>query len=289
MRVEDLSRRLGRVLALDRLSFTVDRGSLFGVLGNDGAGKSTLLHILSGQLKATRGRVFVLGCDVKEGLSAQRRVGTVSERLPLQKDLTLHQHVRLLADARGLPADEAEDRFDQLAERLFLTPDLPMRTGSLPAGARKRAAIALALLHQPELLLLDEPSTSLDVYDQLLFFDLFQELCAAGTTVVFTTSRPDEAEGCHRLLLLRAGRGVAEGSPLQLKMHHAAAIGKAAAPRSTAAIDRDARSTAAIDRDARSTAAIDRDARSAAAIDRDARCAAAIDLPTLAEVAAGLL
>jgi ABC-2 type transport system ATP-binding protein len=212
IRVEKLSRRFGSFLAVDQISFEVTAGSIFGLLGANGAGKSTTIRMLCGLLAPSGGEAWVAGLNVAAQPEAvKRRIGYMSQEFSLYRDLTVRENLEFFAGIYAVPlAPEVlqqgnlEDSASQLA-------------GLLPGGHRQRLALACALLHDPQIVFLDEPTGGVDPVSRRRFWDRIYELSALGKTVVVTTHYLDEAEYCHHLLLMHAGRIVAQGSPSGLK------------------------------------------------------------------------
>lgn len=218
---EELTRRFGRILAVDQVSFTADKGRIFGLLGENGAGKTTIVHLLTGLLIPTAGRVRVLGLDPgRRPRGLRRLLGYVPQRVQLTPGLALADQVRLFSDAKNVQHLKAERSFGELARRLGFADDLQRLPEQLPAGVQKRAALALALMLEPELLLCDEATVGVDLYDRLLFFELFHELTQRGTSVFLTTHRPEEVESCHRVAFLHRARLLCAGAPADLKVQH---------------------------------------------------------------------
>jgi ABC-2 type transport system ATP-binding protein len=220
VRVEDVTRRFGAFVAADRVSFDVPRGQIFGFLGPNGSGKSTTIRILAGLLAPTSGRVTGFGgLDVaKDTERWKQRIGYMSQKFSLYLDLTVEENLRFFGMVYGLAARELRDRVRQLAARLRFEPLLPSPTSALSTGQRQRVALAASLLHEPELLFLDEPTGGVDPRGRRMFWDLIYELAASrGMTVLVTTHYMDEAEQCDRLAFILHGRIVAQGEPTELK------------------------------------------------------------------------
>jgi ABC-2 type transport system ATP-binding protein len=205
--VRELTRSFGGFVAVDRVSFAVRSGEVFGFLGSNGAGKTTTIRMLCGLLAPSTGSATVLGLDVARDANAlKRRIGYMSQRFSLYTDLTVDENLRFWGGAQGL----AGRRLDERADWAVAMADLTGRRGTLvrelPVGFRQRLALGAALLHDPPLVFLDEPTGGVDPEARRRFWDLIDELSAAGTTVFVTTHYMDEAERCHRVALMHAGR-----------------------------------------------------------------------------------
>jgi ABC-2 type transport system ATP-binding protein len=218
--VRDLTRRFGSFVAVDHVSFDLPRGIVFGVLGPNGAGKSTTIRMLAGLLAPTGGTVRGLGgLDVARDTEAwKRRIGYMSQRFSLYTDLTVQENLRFFGRVYGLAAGRLAARIGEVTARLHIDGLRDSPTATLSTGQRQRVALAAALLHEPELLFLDEPTGGVDPHGRRIFWDLIYELAAdRGMTVVVTTHYMDEAEQCDRLLFFLDGLAIADGSPLELK------------------------------------------------------------------------
>jgi ABC-2 type transport system ATP-binding protein len=220
VRVQDVTRRFGSFVAADRVSFDVPRGQIFGFLGPNGSGKSTTIRMLAGLLMPTSGRVTGLGgLDVARDTERwKQRIGYMSQKFSLYLDLKVEENLRFFGLVYGLDPRALKARIRDLAERLKFAPLLGSLTGTLSTGQRQRVALAAALLHEPELLFLDEPTGGVDPRGRRMFWDLIYELAAErGMTVLVTTHYMDEAEQCDRLAFILRGRIIAEGEPEELK------------------------------------------------------------------------
>ena len=218
--VRDVTRRFGDFTAVDKVSFDIPRGGIFGFLGPNGSGKSTTIRMLAGLLAPTAGRITGLGgLDVtKDTERWKHRLGYMSQKFSLYLDLTVIENLRFFGAIYGLASGPLEERIGALAARLTFEPLLPAQTGTLSTGQRQRVALAAALLHEPELLFLDEPTGGVDPKGRRQFWDLIDELTATrGMTVLVTTHYMDEAEQCARLVLILDGQLVANGTPTEIK------------------------------------------------------------------------
>jgi ABC-2 type transport system ATP-binding protein len=216
--VTHLERTFGAFRAVDDVSFHVERGEIFGYLGANGAGKSTTIRMLSGLLAPSGGKALVAGYDVgKEPDEVKASIGYMSQKFSLYTDLTVAQNFDFFGGIYGLPRKHVKRRVQELSESLSLGPLLSELTGSLPGGLRQRVALASALLHEPEIVFLDEPTAGVDPVSRRAFWALIRELANAGTTIFVTTHYMDEAEYCARIGMMVAGRLVALDTPSALK------------------------------------------------------------------------
>jgi ABC-2 type transport system ATP-binding protein len=216
--LHELSKRFGAFTAVDRVSLTVAEGEIFGFLGANGAGKSTTIRMLCGLLRPSSGSGRVLGIDVAadpEGV--KRRIGYMSQRFSLYDDLTVAQNLRFFGGVYGLRGQEAREREAWAVEMAGLEGKQDRLTGELPGGWKQRLALACAVLHRPRVVFLDEPTSGVDPISRRRFWRLIDEMSAEGITVFVTTHYLDEAEYCHRLALIHAGRLVALGTTGELK------------------------------------------------------------------------
>jgi ABC-2 type transport system ATP-binding protein len=218
VQVENLTRRFGAREAVSGLSFEVARGQIFGVLGPNGSGKSTLFRILATMLAPSEGAVRVAGFDVTAQPDQVRaRIGVVFQSFSLDRKLTVAENLTAQGHLYGLSGAGLRDRMQASMTRLGLLERRRDLVGTLSGGLQRRVEIAKALLHRPEALLMDEPSTGLDPGARRELWQYIEELGAEGATVLATTHILDEADRCDRLLLMHEGRRVAEGTPAELK------------------------------------------------------------------------
>ena len=218
IRTMDLSKRFGSFVAVDRVSFDVAAGSIFGLLGANGAGKSTTIRMLCGLLSSSSGTAEVAGLDINrnpEGV--KRRIGYMSQRFSLYDDLTVEENIRFFGGVYGLSNRELADRQRETVSRAGLHGRERTLTRELSGGWKQRLALGCAMLHHPGIVFLDEPTGGTDPISRRLFWDVINDLAEAGTTVLVTTHYLDEAEYCNELVLMHAGRIVAKGSPGTLK------------------------------------------------------------------------
>ena len=220
LQVRGLTRRFGAFTAVDAVDFDVPRGKVFGFLGPNGSGKSTTIRMLTGLLAPTAGSATGFGgLDVvRDAEKWKTGLGYMSQKFSLYIDLTVEENLRFFGSIYGLPAARLSERVGALSKRLGFEGLMPLMTEGLSTGQRQRVALAAALLHEPELLFLDEPTGGVDPKGRRLFWDLIYELAAErGMTVLVTTHYMDEAEQCDRLAFILNGKLIAEGTPHDLK------------------------------------------------------------------------
>lgn len=216
--VRDLVKRFGAFTAVDGVSFEVQRGEVVGYLGANGSGKTTTMRLLMGLLRPTAGSAMVLGLDVAHDAERIRpRVGYMSQKFALYEDLTVRENLAFYGGLYGLPPAELPNRLLVLTERIGLAGREDVLAGELSGGWRQRLALGIALVHGPDLLLLDEPTSGVDPAARRAFWNLIYEVAEEGATVLVTTHYMDEAEHCQRLGIMRAGRLLAWGAPAELK------------------------------------------------------------------------
>ena len=216
--VTDLTRTFGDFVAVDHVSFDVGQGEIFGFLGSNGAGKSTTIRMLCGLLKPTSGTALVDGIDVsRDPEGVKRRIGYMSQRFSLYERLTVDQNIRFFGGIYGLDAERLERRRSFVIKMAGLEGREQARAADLAGGWRQRLALGCAILHEPAIVFLDEPTGGVDPVSRRRFWDLIDQLAAAGVTVLVTTHYLDEAEHCHRLAIINAGRLAAIGSTAELK------------------------------------------------------------------------
>ena len=213
--VHNLTRRFGNFVAVDNISFEVSAGEVFGFLGANGAGKTTAIKMLIGLLAPTAGEARVAGLDiVKQTEQIRRRIGYMSQRFSLYEDLTVLENIALYGGIYGLSDDEIAQRSSSMLESLGLIDDL---VGRLPPGWKQKLAFSVALLHEPAVVFLDEPTGGVDPITRRQFWELIYAAADRGTTVFVTTHYMDEAEYCDRISIMVDGRIVTIGSPSELK------------------------------------------------------------------------
>ncbi|HUQ48801.1 MAG TPA: ABC transporter ATP-binding protein [Gemmatimonadaceae bacterium] len=213
--VKDLTRRFGDFTAVDNITFDVGAGEVFGFLGANGAGKTTAIKMLIGLLAPTSGSAHVAGLDVAtQTEQIRRRIGYMSQKFSLYEDLTVLENIALYGGIYGLTSRLIAERSSTMLETLGLTNQL---VGKLPLGWKQKLAFSVALLHEPAVIFLDEPTGGVDPITRRQFWELIYEAAAKGTTVFVTTHYMDEAEYCDRISIMVDGRIVTLGSPRQLK------------------------------------------------------------------------
>jgi ABC-2 type transport system ATP-binding protein len=213
--VEDLTRRFGDFTAVDDISFQVAAGEVFGFLGANGAGKTTAIKMLIGLLAPTSGKAHVAGLDVKTQMEQiRRRIGYMSQRFSLYEDLTVLENIALYGGIYGLTNSQIKERSSAMLGSLGLTDDL---VGRLPLGWKQKLAFSVALLHEPAVVFLDEPTGGVDPITRRQFWELIYAAAARGTTVFVTTHYMDEAEYCDRISIMVDGHIGAIGTPRELK------------------------------------------------------------------------
>jgi len=214
----ELTRTFGDFTAVDRISFSVARGEVFGFLGANGAGKTTAIRILIGLLAPSSGSARVAGHDVAtEADAVKRRIGYMSQRFSLYEDLTVRENVALYGGIYGLGRAEIRERTAAILERLGLAGEAGRLVRALPLGWKQKLALSVALLHRPGVVFLDEPTGGVDPITRRQFWELIYEAAAGGTTVLVTTHYMDEAEYCDRVSIMVAGRIAALGAPADLR------------------------------------------------------------------------
>ncbi len=214
----DLVKRFGAFTAVDHLSFEIRPGEIFGFLGPNGSGKSTTIRMLCGLLLPTEGDASVAGISVTQRPEQVRqRIGYMSQQFSLYGDLTVYENMEFYGGVYGVVRRRFRTRADELLQRLELGPFRDRLAMHLSTGVRQRLALACALLHEPPVLFLDEPTSGVDPIARRSFFDLIGELAGTGVATLITTHVMDEAEHCNRLLLIHRGRRVALGRPADLK------------------------------------------------------------------------
>ena len=216
--VTDLTKRFGEFVAVDRLTFEVGQGEVFGFLGSNGAGKSTTIRMLCGLLKPTSGTATVGGIDVsRDPEGVKRRIGYMSQRFSLYDQLTVDQNVRFFGGIYGLDRERLDARRRFVLDMAGLHGREHTRAADLAGGWRQRLALGCAILHEPAILFLDEPTGGVDPLSRRQFWRLIDALSNAGVTVLVTTHYLDEAERCHRVALIHAGRLAAIGTTSEVK------------------------------------------------------------------------
>ena len=216
--VQDLTKRFGTFTAVDHLRLTVRRGEIFGFLGPNGAGKSTTIRMLCGLLSSTEGTARIGGFDINdEPESVRQTIGYMSQKFSLYRDLTVQENIAFFGGVYGLAGARLRDRAEAVIRMAGLAGQERALTGRLSGAVQQRLALGCAILHQPPILFLDEPTSGVDPIARRAFWDLIHDMAAAGVTVLITTHFMDEAEFCGRIGFISAGRLVALDTPDALK------------------------------------------------------------------------
>jgi ABC-2 type transport system ATP-binding protein len=222
--VRTLTRRFGTFTAVDAISFDVAAGEVFGFLGANGAGKTTAIRMLIGLLAPSAGSARVAGFDVAtQAEHVKRNIGYMSQRFSMYEDLTVRENITLYGGIYGLSDRAIADRTASLVERLDLARDLDTRVKSIPLGWKQKLAFSVAVMHDPKVVFLDEPTGGVDPITRRQFWELIYATAAQGTTVFVTTHYMDEAEYCDRVSIMVDGRIAALGTPAELKARFASA------------------------------------------------------------------
>jgi len=212
-----LTKRFGDMVAVDQVDLTVPKAYVYGFLGPNGSGKSTTIRMLCGLLTPTAGQIEVLGLRIPEQAEALRlRIGYMTQKFSLFEDLTVRENLEFLAAVQGLGKTDARRRVDALIEQYRFAERQKQLAGTMSGGQKQRLALACAVIHQPELLFLDEPTSAVDPESRRDFWEKLFDLADAGTTLLVSTHYMDEAERCHRIAILDRGALVADGTPAQL-------------------------------------------------------------------------
>jgi len=218
IQARELTRAFDDFVAVDRINFDVRAGEVFGFLGANGAGKTTAIRMLTGLLKPTAGQATVAGHDIAQDTEAVKRdIGYMSQRFSLYDDLTVRENVRLYGGIYDLSRAEIDERMRRMLSRLGLDHAEKVLVSALPLGWKQKLAFSVALLHQPRVVFLDEPTSGVDPITRRQFWEMIYEAAHAGTTVLVTTHYMDEAEYCDRISIMVAGRIEAMGTPRELK------------------------------------------------------------------------
>lgn len=215
--VHDLVKRFGVFTAVDRISFTVKKGEIFGFLGSNGSGKSTTIRMLCGIITPSSGQGQVAGHDIfTESEEIKQSIGYMSQKFSLYEDLNPRENIRFYLGIYNVPENQWRERTDWVLETTRLTDVQDRLTKDLPPGMRQRLALGCALLHQPDILFLDEPTSGVDPVTRRHFWTFIGELAASGVTLFVTTHYMDEAMNCERLVMIDSGRIVARGNPAEI-------------------------------------------------------------------------
>lgn len=231
-----LTRRFGHVTAVDGIDLGIPRARIYGFLGPNGSGKSTTIRMLCGLMQPSAGTVTVLGHEMpRDAEELRTRLGYMTQKFSLWDDLTVRENLEFMAQVFGLAAPRRRERVAAVAEEFDLQALFKQRAGTLSGGQRQRLALGAATLHEPELLLLDEPTSAVDPQSRRDFWESLFALVARGVTILVSTHYMDEAERCHELAILAEGRIVVQGAPQQLMTDIPAKVVEVEAPDTIAA------------------------------------------------------
>jgi ABC-2 type transport system ATP-binding protein len=215
--VENLTKRYGPTLAVSEVSFSVQKGEVLGFLGPNGAGKTTTMRVITGFLPPTQGKVRVAGYDVaEEPLEAKRRTGYLPEAPPVYPDMVVDEYLAFVARIKGVPRREIKTRLDEVTEKCAVTDVRRRQIGKLSKGYRQRVGLAQALIHKPEVLVLDEPTAGLDPKQIIETRELIKGLAGQHTVILSTHILPEASKSCQRVVVINAGKIVAVGTPGEL-------------------------------------------------------------------------
>ncbi len=219
--VNNLTKKFGNFTSVDNISFKVNEGEIFGFLGANGAGKSTTIRMLCGILEPTSGDAVVGGYSVvKEPDNVKLNIGYMSQRFSLYNDLTVEENINFFGGVYGLEGNLFDERKNWVLDIANLKGKEKLMTGSLPGGIKQRLALGTAVIHQPKIVFLDEPTSGVDPLSRRNFWELINDLSENGITVFITTHYLEEAEFCNKILLINAGKLIAEGNPQELKTNY---------------------------------------------------------------------
>ena len=215
VQVKDLEKKFDRFVAVDNVSFAVNHGEIFGFLGPNGAGKSTTIRMLCGIITPTSGYGRVAGFDIfTQAENIKQSIGYMSQKFSLYEDMTPYENIRFYLGIYNVSPDQWKQRIEWILETTRLIPVRNRKTRELPPGWRQRLALGCALLHQPDILFLDEPTSGVDPITRRHFWDFIRHLTAEGVTVFVTTHYMDEARHCDRIVMISNGAIVASGTPI---------------------------------------------------------------------------
>ena len=218
VRAESLTKTFAPLTAVDRLSFSVEEGEIFGLVGPDGAGKTTTMRLLTSTMDPTSGDAWVAGHHVmKEAEAVKEAIGYMSQRFGLYQDLTVWENVNFYADLYGVPVKGRKEKIEELLDFSSMRPFKKRTAGALSGGMKQKLQLVCALIHTPKVLLLDEPTNGVDPVSRRDFWRILYKLLAQNVAILVSTAYPDEAERCGRVGLLDNGRLLAQGSPGEIK------------------------------------------------------------------------
>ena len=221
VKTEALTRKFGKFVAVDEVSIKVKKGEIFGFLGANGAGKTTMIRMLCGLLKPTAGKATVAGYDVyKQTEKIKQNIGYMSQKFSLYDDLTISENIEFYGGIYGLAKNLLNNRREKLLDQVGLSEIADTMTKDIPVGFKQRLALGTALLHDPPIIFLDEPTSGVDPEARRSFWDLIYQTAEEGKTIFVTTHFMDEAEYCHRLSIMRDGKLIALDTPGNLKQQY---------------------------------------------------------------------
>lgn len=224
IRVNQLTKQFGHFKAVDHISFEVSKGEIFGFLGANGAGKTTAMRMLCGLSLPSSGKATVAGFDVyTQTEEIKRNIGYMSQKFALYEDLQVWENIRLYAGIYGIPDKEIARKTDELLEKLEMSSEKKTLVKSLPLGWKQKLAFSVAIIHQPAIVFLDEPTGGVDPITRRKFWEMIYEAADSGITVFVTTHYMDEAEYCHRVSIMVDGKIEALDTPAMLKKRYDAA------------------------------------------------------------------
>lgn len=219
--VNNLTKQFGNFTAVDNISFNVKEGEVFGFLGANGAGKSTAIRMLCGILNPTSGDAMVGGYSImNEPDKVKKVIGYMSQKFSLYNDLSVEENINFFGGVYGLEGKKFKERKEWVLQIANLKGKENLLTGSLPGGIKQRLALGAAVIHEPEIVFLDEPTSGVDPISRRNFWDLINDLSANGTTVFVTTHYLEEAEYCNNIILINAGKIIAQGTASELKTNY---------------------------------------------------------------------
>ena len=217
IQAQGLSRNFGALTAVSALDLIVEKKIIYGFLGPNGSGKTTAIRLLTGLLKPSDGEVTVLGCKLpKEANKLRLKIGYMTQKFSLYDDLTVKENLQFIAKIYGLSANQQKYRLSELLSTYQLNQQSQQLAGSMSGGEKQRLALAAAVIHKPQLLFLDEPTSAVDPQNRRDFWEQLFDLCDQGTTILVSTHYMDEAERCHKLTILENGIKRADDSPQNL-------------------------------------------------------------------------
>lgn len=218
IQIKNLTRKFGDFTAVDHISFKVSRGEIFGFLGANGAGKTTAIKMLTGLLSPTSGEGTVAGHDIfSESEAIKKKIGYMSQRFSLYDDLTVKENIRFYGGVYGLKKETLQNKYLEILEKVGLEEALDSRVGALPLGWKQKLAFSVSLLHEPQIVFLDEPTGGVDPITRRQFWEMIYQASEDGVTVFVTTHYMDEAEYCDRVSIMVDGKIEALDSPDELK------------------------------------------------------------------------